>query len=198
MTGDIILASGSEIRTQLLHRAGVHHVSIPARIDEDSVIQALSHAGETSRNIADALADAKADKVSRKHPNAFVIGSDQILSLNDRVFQKADNRDALARQLSELQGQSHVLTSAVVVYHDAKPQWRHVGQVRMTMRDLTRPQIEDYVEKHWDNIQYCVGGYRYEDEGIRLFTQVEGDYFHVLGIPLLELINYLHTRGVIT
>lgn len=152
---------------------------------------------EKPRNIADALAEAKAVKISARNPGSLVLGSDQILSLDGKIFQKADNLDTLMSQLTRLSGQTHSLWTAAVIALDAVPQWRFVGRVDMSMRDLSAPFIESYVEQNWEDIRFCVGGYQYESVGLQLFSDVKGDYFHILGIPLLEVVNYLVTRRLI-
>ena len=147
MTDRVILASGSEIRQSLLRNAGVEFDTVIARIDEDMIKQALIADGAPPRDIADALAEAKARKVSQKHPDAFVIGSDQVLNFNGELLSKpADPADA-TRQLTALSGQGHRLISAAVIYQDAKPVWRAVTTVRMHMRVLSPGYIDAYVAR---------------------------------------------------
>ena len=103
----------------------------------------------------------------------------------------------MAQDLRKMAGKTHTLCSAAVIYEGSKPVWRHVGIVRMHMRQLSDAYIQDYVARNWDGICHCVGGYMLEAEGARLFRRIEGDYFHVLGLPLLEILDYLTVRGVI-
>lgn len=197
MSKSLILASGSQVRQDLLRNAGVPFSVQPARIDEDMIKQSLLAEGATPHDIADALAEFKARRVSEKNPTALVLGCDQVLELKGECLSKpTDPQDARA-QLRRLRGTRHKLLSAAVLYEDAKPVWRHVGQVRLTMRPFTDAYLDTYVDRNWDSIQQSVGCYKLEEEGVRLFTHVEGDYFTVLGLPLLPLLNHLTLRGVL-
>lgn len=197
MTQTIILASGSEIRATLLRNAGLEFDTVKAAIDEASIRATLASEGADPRDVADCLADAKARKVARKHPLALVIGSDQILAHGDRIFAKPETPDQAIAQLTALSGNKHSLLSAVVVYAGATPVWRHVAQVRLTMRDLSPRYIDEYVARNWTSIRHSVGGYKIEEEGVRLFSRIEGDYFAILGLPLIELLSYLTMRGTV-
>jgi len=195
MPTQIILASGSQIRTQLLTQAAVPHQVVVARIDEEMVKESLLAEGAKPRDIADALAGLKASKVSEKHPQSCVIGCDQVLEHNGTLLSKPKNPDDAITQLMALRADRHSLLSAAVIYEAGKPVWRHVGQVRMQMRAASDDYIRGYVARNWDSIRLAVGAYKLEEEGIRLFSRVEGDYFHVLGMPLLELLAFLTLRG---
>ncbi len=197
MTIPIILASGSEIRRKLLSQAGVPHESIVARIDEDAIKNALLAERAPARDIADTLAEMKARKVSDKHPDALVLGCDQVLSFNGTLLSKPKDKKDLKDQLKALCGASHELLSAVVIYESGKPVWRTVGRVTMTMQTKSEAYLDEYIERNWDSVRHAVGGYKLEEEGVRLFTEVKGDYFTVLGIPLLEVLVYLGLRGVL-
>lgn len=190
----IILASGSEIRKTLLANAGVPVTALPARIDEAAIKAALLAEDATPRDIADALAEFKARKISEKHWDAVVIGCDQVLEFQGRVLSKPASRDEAADQLRALRGKQHKLLSAVVIYAGGEPLWRYVGQVRLLMRDISDAFLEGYLERNWPGIDDSVGGYKLEEEGARLFSRVEGDYFTVLGLPLLEVIGFLTQR----
>lgn len=195
MTQDIILASGSDIRATLLQNAGVNFRVVIPRVDETMIRDALLADGASARDIADALAEAKARKVSAKDPNALVIGCDQVLSFGKELLAKPQTPDDAIDQLRRLRGSRHELLSAAVICEGGQPIWRHVGLVRMAMRDFSDGYLADYVNRNWQSIQDAVGAYKLEEEGVRLFTQVQGDYFTVLGLPLLELLNYLTVRG---
>lgn len=193
----VILASASPVRQDLLGRAGLAFEVIPARIDEQAIKDALVHEGATPRDIADALAEFKARRVSEKHADALVIGCDQVLDLNGRVLSKPETRDDARDQLCELRARRHALLSAAVIYDGGKPVWRHVGKAQLTMRPFSDAYLDDYLTRNWESVRHTVGCYKLEEEGIRLFTRVEGDYFVVLGLPLLEILSHLTTTGIL-
>lgn len=190
-----ILASGSDIRASLLRNAGLDFDILPARVDEDAIKAALLAEGARPRDIADTLADHKARRVSAKHPGALVLGCDQVAELKRALLSKPESPEAARDQLAVLSGHRHKLLSAAVIYHQGAPLWRHVGVVRLTMRALSAGFIEAYVARNWHSIRDAVGGYKLEEEGVRLFSRIEGDYFTVLGLPLTELLSYLIDRG---
>lgn len=195
MSVHIILASGSAIRSQMLKQAAVPHDIQIARVDEEMIKASLISEGAPPRDIADALAELKAAKVSEKHQGALVIGCDQVLEHGGRLLSKPQSADDALTQLKSLRGDRHTLLSAAVIYQDGKPLWRHIGQVRLRMRDASDAYLQDYVARNWDSIRDAVGSYKLEEEGVRLFSRIEGDYFNVLGMPLLEILNYLTLRG---
>ncbi len=195
MARPIILASSSQIRADILTAANVVFDVVKPRVDEESLKAALDSEDASSRDIADALAEAKAQKVGMKHPEALVLGCDQVLSFEGKVMSKPQDISEARLQLEQLSGQKHTLLSAIVIFHDMRPIWRHVGQVRLHMRDISDAYKEDYLARNWDSIKTSVGGYKLEEEGVRLFSKIEGDYFSVLGLPLIELTNYLTLSG---
>lgn len=197
MPDRIILASTSKIRSKLLDSAGVSHDVVASRIDEDSVKKALEAEGAPPRDIADTLAEMKARKIAEKGQGGLVIGCDQVLSLKGKILSKPKTIEDARGQLNALRGETHQLLSAAVIYEDLKPVWRHVGVARLSMRDFSDDYCDDYLGRNWDSIRWSVGGYKIEEEGIRLFRMVQGDTFTIQGLPLLELLSYLTLRGTL-
>lgn len=197
MSEPLILASGSQIRATLLRNAGVAFDVAVARIDEDAIKQALQAEDAKPRDIADTLAEMKAKRVASKHPAALVIGCDQVLSYQNQILSKPTSPQDAFTQLQLMRGNMHQLLSAAVIYGDGKPLWRHVGVVRLHMRDASDAYLEGYIARNWETMRHAVGGYKLEEEGVRLFHRIEGDYFNVLGLPLLELLSYLTLRGTL-
>ncbi|MEQ9243103.1 Maf family protein [Roseovarius indicus] len=197
MVQKLVLASGSEIRQQLLRNAGVTFDVQPARVDEVSLREAMQAEAAPPRDIADALAEMKARKVAMRDEGALVLGCDQVLAHRGDILGKPETPEEAKNQLLQLRGDTHQLLSAAVIYEDGAPVWRHVGVVRLTMKAFSDEYLETYLQRNWDSIRHSVGGYKLEEEGVRLFSQVQGDYFCVLGLPLLELLAFLGLRGVI-
>lgn len=193
----LILASASPTRAELLRRAGVPFEIRPARIDEPALRAALAAEGARPRDVADTLAEFKARKVSESAPGALVLGCDQVLELDGEIFGKPDTPDAARTQLLRLRGRTHRLLSAAVLYQDATPVWRHVGEARLTMRSFSDSWLESYLARNAAAAGNSPGGYRIEEEGVRLFSRIEGDHFTILGLPLVELLGYLTLRGEI-
>ena len=193
----LILASGSSIRADLLRRCNVDIEVVPARIDESLIKQSMRDDGASPKDIADALAEAKARKIAGKHPDRLVLGCDQVLDFEGALQSKPETKEHALDQLKAMRGKRHSLLSAAVIYEEAKPVWRHIGQVRLFMRDASDQWLEDYVTRNWPSISESVGSYKLEEEGPRLFKRIEGDYFNVLGLPLLELLSYLTLRGTL-
>lgn len=193
----LLLASTSAIRLQLLQSAGLEVTAQPARIDEDAIRQSLEADAATPRDIADALAEMKARKLADKNPTALVLGCDQVLDFDGAVWAKPETLAEARQQLQTLRGKTHRLLSALVLYDEAKPIWRHVGQARLTMHPISDDYLDAYLARNWPDIASSVGGYKLESEGARLFSAIEGDYFTILGLPLLPLLSYLGLKGFI-
>ena len=197
MADPIILASSSEIRATLLRNAGVPFTTEKPRVDEEMIRASLEAEEASPRDIADFLAEAKARKVSLKANGALVIGCDQVLDLDGSVMSKPADPSECLDQLTTLRGKTQRLLSAAVIYKDGEPIWRHVGVVRLTMREFSDDFLRDYVDRNWESVRWSVGGYKLEEEGVRLMSRIEGDYFNVLGLPMIELLNYLTVRGAL-
>lgn len=197
MSDRIVLASGSQIRRELLRNAGLDVEVKPVKVDEAMIRDAMVAEGASPRDIADALAEQKARRGGQRDPDALVLGCDQVLAFDGQVFSKPKDRAELRAQLDRLNGNRHQLLSAAVLWQDGRAVWRHVGIVRLTMRECSDAFLDDYIDRNWSSICTSVGGYKLEEEGVRLFQRIEGDYFYVLGLPLLELLGYLTIRGII-
>jgi septum formation protein len=197
MVIQLVLASGSSIRAQLLRNANVDFTVNVPRVDEQSLKDAMLAQSALPRDIADALAEMKARKISGKVSDAWVIGCDQVLDFKGQLVSKPESPRQVIDQLGQMRGETHKLFSAAVIYEGGRPIWRHVGQVRLRMRMTSDQYLADYVARNWDKIRHCAGGYMLESEGVRLFDAIDGDYFNVLGMPLLEILDFLAQRGVI-
>ena len=196
MTPAIILASGSASRRALLRGAGVNAETVPPLIDENAAKLAMRDEGLSVRDQAMQLAELKAQKVSASHPG-LVIGGDQMLALGDEAFDKPRDLDGARAHLRRLSGQAHTLETAIAIAEDGQLVWRHLARPKMTMRHLSDTFIETYVETCGDALLTTVGAYQLEGRGAQLFSRIEGDYFSILGLPLLPLLDYLRTRGVL-
>lgn len=197
MSVPLILASGSSIRAQLLRNANVVFTVQVARIDEQAIKQSLISESVSPRDIADVLADMKSRKISDKVAGAMVLGSDQILEFAGELLSKPQSQDHALEQLKMMRGKRHHLYSAAVINENGRSVWRHVGKVTLQMRDLSDAYLQGYVARNWPEISTCVGAYMLEQEGVRLFSRIDGDFFNVMGMPLLEILGYLGVRGII-
>ncbi len=193
----IVLASTSAARRLLLTNAGVAFESIAAPIDERVLEEPLLAAGASPSEIALALAEAKARAVLALVPDALVIGSDQMLDLAGERLVKPGSRAGAAAQIARLAGRSHVLRTAVVIAAGGETVWRHLASATLTMRPLGAAAIERYLDAAGEGIYGSVGAYHLEGQGIRLFTAIEGDYFSILGLPLLPLLSELRALGAL-
>ena len=192
----LILASGSRTRAEMLRAAGLEIETVAPRVDEEAVKASLAAEGASPRDVADALAEAKARKVAGRRAG-LVIGSDQVLELDGAILSKPESPEAARAQIEALAGRTHLLHSAAAAYEEGAPVWRHVETVRMTMRRPSPGYLDGYVSRNWETIRHSVGGYVIEGEGARLMTQVQGSHFAVLGMPLLPLLSWLSLRGTI-
>jgi septum formation protein len=191
----LILASQSRARQMLLANAGIGFESIAAGIDERAIAQA---SGLTSpRDIAALLARQKSLFVSTRRPAHYVVGADQTLALGTRLFSKPASRAMAAEQLRELAGASHELHSAVAVARDGKIMFEEVMIARMTMRRLSETEIEAYLHEAGEAVTSSVGAYQLEGLGVHLFERIQGDHFTILGLPLLPLLDFLRSEGLL-
>lgn len=186
----VILASKSAARRAVLDGAGVAYEATVAGVDEDAVKDSLLAEGHGPRDIADALAELKAIRVSRAR-GGFVIGADQTLDLDGKLYDKAGSVDAARARLKLLRGRTHKLHSAVVVAKDGGPIWRELVTCTLTMRDFSDDFLESYLASEGPAALGSVGCYRLEGPGAQLFSKIEGDYFAILGLPLLGLLDLL-------
>jgi septum formation protein len=192
----LVLASQSASRTAMLTAAGVPFAAEPAYADEAAVKAAM--AGARPRDVADALAELKALKVSARHPGALVLGSDSLAVLDDgTILDKPISREEAADHLARMSGKRHDLVSAAVIAENGRPVWRHVEAAKMFVRPLSPAFIDLYLDAEWPAISGCVGCYRIEGPGAQLFSRIEGSQFTVLGMPLLPVLGYLRERGVL-
>ena len=193
----LVLASASAIRAQLLANAGLKFEIIPSEVDERAAEEPLLEAGMSSEDIALVLAETKAATVAVEQPGALVIGADQTLDFEGKRLTKPATLEEARRQLLAMSGMSHTLCAGVVVARDGEAIWRHVETARMYMRDLQPAEIGRYLGRVGTSALKSVGGYQIEGVGIQLFDKIDGDYFAVLGLPLLPLLKFLRSVGAI-
>lgn len=199
MTGTrLLLASQSEGRRRLLSDAGVPYEAISAGVDEDMAKDALVGEGVKPRDLADALAELKAIRPSRRHGGALVLGCDQTLELADgSLVNKCESREEARALLLRMSGTRHHLHSAAVIALDGAPIWRHIESVALDVRPLSAGFVDAYLDGEWEQCRWCVGCYRIEGPGAQLFAKVSGSLFAVQGLPLLPLLDFLRVRGVL-
>jgi len=191
----LVLASGSASRKSLLTAAGVPFVTDPADLDEDRLMAELKPAG--AEIMARTLAEQKALAVSRRHPGQIVLGGDSVIAFGGDYLSKCASLAQARALLLRLSGQTHLLVSAAALARDGALLWAHASPCRMTMRDLSAQFLEDYLAAEGEGLLSSVGCYRFEGRGAQLFDRVEGDYFSVLGLPLLPVLTQLRKEGVL-
>lgn len=193
---NIILASGSASRRSLLAGAGVQAQSIKPNVDEDAAKKAMRSEGLSVSNQAMRLAEMKAVKVSSQ-VQGLVIGGDQMLNLEGEAFDKPINLEGAAKHLKKLSGKTHTLETAIVIAENGEPIWRHMARPHLTVRTLSDAFIGSYIKSCGPPLLTTVGAYQLEGLGAQLFSKIEGDYFSILGLPLLPLLDYLRIRNVL-
>ena len=189
----LILASQSATRKTLLQQAGLDFSSVPASVDERAIEAAVLAAGGDGRDVALRLAESKAASVASAHPGAIVIGADQTLSLGAELLHKPNDRAEAAAQLDYLRGKTHRLNAAVALVRDDILLWSGVETAELRLRDFSPTERDDVLDREGDAILSSVGAYRLEGPSIRLFETVTGDYFTILGLPLLPLLAALRS-----
>ncbi|WP_439816633.1 Maf family protein [Zavarzinia sp. CC-PAN008] len=194
---EVILASASRARAQMLHAAGVAVTIEPARIDELAIKQSLQAEKASPTDIATLLAELKAVRISERRPDAFVIGSDQVLECNGVLFDKPPDLDHARAQLQALRGRPHRLIAAVCVAQGGVPVWRHVQHADLHMRRFSDLFLDHYITQESELVLASVGAYRVEGLGAQLFERIDGDWFTILGMPLLPLLAYLRERAIL-
>lgn len=193
----LILASQSPARRAVLAGAGIAFDVQPARLDEEELKRSLAAQNIKARDMADALAEAKAIKVSARAPGALVLGGDQILVCNDILFDKPVDMDHAAAHLSALSGKEHQLQTALVLAQNGEPIWRHVSVAKLKMRPLSSASIAAYLDAAGEEVLTSVGAYQLEGLGAQLFERIDGDYFTILGLQLLPLLQQLRLRQMV-
>ena len=193
----VILASGSESRARMLEAAGVPLSVDAAAVDEESVKDAMKAEGASAADAAMALAELKAVRKSADYGGALVVGADQILECGGVWFDKPANADEAREALTQLAGRTHALHTAAVVARDGGAIWRHGERASLTMRPLSPGFVDDYLARLGEAALTSVGAYHVEGLGAQLFTRIEGDYFSILGLPLLPLLDFLRVHGVL-
>jgi septum formation protein len=193
----IVLASASAIRRTLLENAGVTLVVDPGRVDEEEIKSALKGGGASAEITAESLAEAKAQRVSGRYWDSLVVGADSMLECNGVWFDKPRDRAHAAAHLAALSGKTHRLISSVMVVRNNTRLWHHTGIAKLTMRTLSPTFIEGYLDAVGDAALTSVGAYQLEGRGAQLFARIEGDYFTILGLPLLPLLDFLRNHGVV-
>ena len=189
----LILASSSAIRRQMLDAAGVDYRAVPSSVDESAIKAELS----TAEDIAASLAEAKALDVSASHPDDLIIGSDSVVSVYGRIFDKPADRRQAEDHLRFFSGKTMLLTSAVALARSNITEWSHVESARLTVRSLSNAFIQSYLDAEWPEVGYCVGVFRMEGRGVQLFDRIDGDFFTILGMPLIPLLGALRMHGLL-
>lgn len=194
MKTELILASGSRIRAEMLKNAGLPFRIVKSNVDESELKASMRANGLTPKAQAEYLAEMKSEKVSSRN-SGLVLGADQMMSLNDEGFDKPESREEAFERLKYFSGKSHYLECAAVISQNGEAIWRHTSRPKLTMRNLSDDFINQYLDQIGDAAFESVGAYQLEALGIQLFSKIEGDYFAILGLPLLEILNFLRERG---
>jgi septum formation protein len=192
----VVLASQSASRAAILRGAGVDFETASPGVDEAAAKASLLAEGATPRDVADALAELKAVRVSLRRPG-LVIGADQTLDLEGALYDKAESVGEARERLKTFRGKRHKLHAAVVVALDGAPIWREVDTASLTMRPFSDAYLEGYLARNGEAVLASVGCYQLEGEGAQLFERIDGDYFSILGLPLMGLLDLLRRHGAL-
>ena len=192
---DILLASKSPTRAKLLKNAGISFQAVDHGVDEEEVKMAMS--SQKPKEVAIKLSELKALKVSASNPNVFVIGSDQVLDFEGKLFSKAPDKKTAEEQLKTLSGQEHTLITSTVVAKNNSVVWRHLNESKMKMRDLSEQAITKYISETGEETLNIVGVYAIEKEGIKLFKSISGDVFSIQGLSMLPLVQFLSDNKIL-
>lgn len=185
------MASESISRKQLLEAAGVSFMAVGSNIDEDVIKNAFRGQVNRVEELALELARAKADVISQRFPYCYVLGADQILECDGELYDKPKSLDEARHQLLLLRGRKHRLVNGLSILKGQQIEWSHIEIAELKMRNFSDEFVDRYLASVGNNLFSSVGGYRLEDQGSQLFDTIEGDYFSILGLPLLPLLSYL-------
>lgn len=193
----IVLSSSSATRRKLLSQTGLYFKTAKPPVDESVIKATLKKAGASAAQVADNLAESKANSVGMIIPGAYVIGADQMLDCDGVWFDKPEDRDGARRHLQSLRGKTHSLITAAVIAFEGRIVWRHTETAKMTMRDFSDGFLDQYLDKAGEGLTRSVGAYELEGAGAQLFERIEGDFFSILGLPLIPLLGALREAGAL-
>jgi septum formation protein len=193
----LILASSSKSRAGLLTQAGIDFIQVPSSVDEEPVKTAMAANRATAAQCAIRLAEMKATSISTNYPEAYVIGCDQMLDCAGQWFDKPTSTAAARAQLQNLRGKSHALFNGMVVVRAGQAIWHYTNHAELEMRAFSDGFLDAYLANVGDDVLWSVGGYQLEGAGAQLFTSIKGDFFSILGLPLLPLLGFLREHGLI-
>ncbi len=188
---EIILASKSKIREEILKKNGIQCLVIPSSVDEDPVKESLINEGATPEIISKNLAELKANKVSQKNFDILVLGADSVIDLNGELISKPENRIDAFNILKKLNGKKHSLISSVCISKNGSMIWNHTDKAYLTMKNFSDKELKDYLDKISDEALYAYNVYQIEGEGRKLFTEINGDENTVMGLPIINIKNYI-------
>ena len=193
MIKQIILASKSEVRKEILNKNNINCEVIPAQVDEDQVKESLIKESATPQLISKNLAELKANKISRKKPDEIVLGADSVIDFKGELISKPKSREEALQILQKLNGEKHQLISSVCISKNGSMIWNYTDAATLIMKNLTLSEIESYLKKIKDNVLFAYGVYQIEADGKSLFSKIEGDEDTIMGLPVKKIKEYLWT-----